>query len=646
MRTSRLLATALTVAAATALTTGVQGAQAALPWASCTPAGFECATLPVPLDRTGATAGTIPLAATRRPAATPASTAVVALAGGPGQAALPIASAFAKDLAPLLGAADLLVFDQRGTGKSNPLRCAALDSPSTSLSRALTRCAEQLGPARAFFTTAQSVEDIEALRVAGGYAKLVIYGVSYGTKVALAYAAAHPATTQALILDSVVLPEGPSALRTSTLAAVPRVLGSELCAGSECAGITTSVVQDVQRLAAKLARKRLSGPVLDGRGRRFTATLSAGGLVSTLVSGDLDPTLRAELPGSLRAALTGDVRPILRLSARSSGLENRATNGGFQQAAADSDALFFVTACEESTTMPWTRGAPQAQRQSEAEAWLRAAPAGAFGIFPRAVGLGGLPSLCLGYPVASAAPAAPGALPDVPTLILDGKDDLRTPLEDAQALATRLPRSTVVAVPHSGHSVLGSEPGTCAKDAVAAFAAGTAPQQCGAIDNPFSPTPRPPVSLAKVRTVKGLSPKIGRTLNAVSATLTDARRQVIGAVIGSGRLPSALGGLRGGSVKVSSLTRLSLRSYEYVPGVRVTGTYNSTGTTTVRVSGRAAAAGSLTFSSSGRVSGRLDGRRITASRSRALRIAGGPAGDGLPTLAEALARGRRVAASR
>ncbi|MCW2958796.1 MAG: alpha/beta hydrolase, partial [Solirubrobacterales bacterium] len=569
----------------------------------------------------------------------------VALAGGPGQAALPIASAFKRDLAPLLGQADLLVYDQRGTGKSNPLQCAALAVSSGSLSTAVRRCAEQLGPARAFFTTVQSVEDIEALRIAGGYAKLVLYGVSYGTKVALAYAAAHPATTQALILDSVVLPEGPAATRGSTLAAVPRVLGSELCGNRVCAKITPSIVSDVRKLAARLDKRRLSGPVLSGSGRTFTARLSVDGLVSILVAGDLDPTLRAELPGSVRAALLGDVRPILRLSARSAALENRATDGdrGFQQAAADSDALFFVTSCEESSSMPWTRGAPQAQRQSEAEAWLRSAPAASFGIFPRSVGLGGLPSLCLGYPVASPAPAASGALPDVPVLILDGNDDLRTPLEDAQALAARFPRAAVIGVPHSGHSVLGSEPASCAKDAVAAFAAGSVPQPCGPVANPFGPTPRPQTSLAQFATVRGLSPKIGRTVNAVTATLNDAHRQVIGAVIGSGRTPSAVGGLRSGSVKVSSLTRLTLRGYEYVPGVRVSGTSVIGGTARVRVSGRAAADGSLTSSSSGRVTGRLDGRRISVSRSgRAVP----PAGDGLPSLAEALARGRRVAASR
>ena len=86
----------------------------------------------------------------------------------------------------------------------------------------MERCAEQLGPDRAFYTTADSVADIEAIREAGGYEKLILYGTSYGTKVALQFAQDHPEQVQALVLDSVVLPDGPDQLLRSTTASVPR----------------------------------------------------------------------------------------------------------------------------------------------------------------------------------------------------------------------------------------------------------------------------------------------------------------------------------------------------------------------------------------------------------------------------------------
>ena len=255
----RLLLSALGALAGAAVVPA--GASAALPWTPCQPTGFECATLDVPLDRSGATPGTVTLNATRVPAsANPGRVAVIALAGGPGQAAVPIAPDFASILGPAISSRDLLVYDQRGTGGSNPLTCAALGRSSGSLASVTRSCSEQLGPARAFFRTADSVLDIEALRVAGDYEKVVLYGVSYGTKVATAYASAFPTRVEALVLDSVVTPEGPDAFRRSSLTAVPRVV-DEICADGRCEGITSSASRDLARLAQRLRRKRLKGAV-------------------------------------------------------------------------------------------------------------------------------------------------------------------------------------------------------------------------------------------------------------------------------------------------------------------------------------------------------------------------------------------------
>ena len=69
-------------------------------------------------------------------------------------------------------------------------------------SKLFEQCAMEIGPARGGFTSEESVADIEALRVAGGYQKLVLYGTSYGTKVALEYAQQYPQNVEALVLDS------------------------------------------------------------------------------------------------------------------------------------------------------------------------------------------------------------------------------------------------------------------------------------------------------------------------------------------------------------------------------------------------------------------------------------------------------------
>jgi len=593
-------------------------AEAAAVWQPCAPTGYECTKVAVPLDRAGAQPGQIALSAVRVRASQNANNeAVVALAGGPGQAAIPLAPAFAKDLAPAITSRDLLVLDQRGTGTSNPLRCTALFSAS-SLTAGVRNCSQQIGPSRQFFRTSDSVADLEALRSEAGYAKLVLYGVSYGTKVALAYAAAYPDRVAALVLDSVVTPGGPDAFQRSSFTALKRVL-AELCAGQECAGASSDAIGDVRKLAAKLARRTMSGPVISPRGKRFRATLGETGLWNILVGGDLNPTQRAELPGSVRAALTGDVKPILRLSARAQGLQNLQAD-----ATADNDVLFFTTTCEETTTVPWTRGASEQQRSGEVVAAARALPPAVTDPFSYRPVLGQIPRICLGYPVAGPPPAAPGTLPAVPTLILDGHADLRTPLEDAAGVQQAIPGAQLVGAPHTGHSVLGTAPGTCVTDAVAKFFAAQPVAACGPTDNPFSPTPRPPLRLGRVAPYPGVRGKVGRTVEATRLSVVDANRQIIGEVLaGNAGNPRRAGGLRGGYVTAPNLSSQRLRNYEYVPGVRISGTVRSNATSRLTIRGPSAARGRLAVTRSGSVSGTLDGRRVRTrfGRSASVRTA-------------------------
>ena len=181
----RLSVAALVLTGALMAAAAPAGAQTADPWTPCTGfAGFQCSSLTVPLDGSGTVPGTVILQTSRVVAASnPTNTAVVGLAGGPGQAALPLREDFATVMKSAIATRDLLIFDQRGTGESGSLQCLSIRSAITLL-KAVTGCANELGPARGFYRTSDSVADIEAMRVAYGYDKLVLFGVSYGTKVA------------------------------------------------------------------------------------------------------------------------------------------------------------------------------------------------------------------------------------------------------------------------------------------------------------------------------------------------------------------------------------------------------------------------------------------------------------------------------
>ena len=497
------------------------------------------------------------------------------------------------------------------------------------------RCALDIGPARGAFTTAETVQDLEALRRASGYEKLVLYGTSYGTKVALQYAGRYPQHVESLVLDSVVPADGPEPFAISTFQAIGPML-AELCSNRACAGISANPLSDLARLATALRRRPLVGSVYDGSGHRHAATLDAPALLGILQAGDLNPALRALLPAALRSALRNDPDPLLRLHLLSEGLIPNVPSvyAAAEHAQEIDEALFATTSCEE-TPFPWSRLAPAGTRLSEALAALRAQPASSFYPFDPTIAFDtGLIPDCSRWPDASAAPPAPSPPPNVPTLILSGAQDLRTPTANARSVAALIPDAQVEVVPFTGHSVIGADLSGCAGQALTAFfAAGGGVQPCSATTNRFAPTPITPTRLAYVHPPPGLRGRAGQTLVAVLDTLIDLNRQVISATLQANQaLPTgaSFGGLRGGYARLSSAS-LVLRRFAFVPGVELSGSFpvksGELQASTIRISGAQAAGGSVRIGSSfKRVSGTLEGRRFSLSVARS-RLASRGAGE-------------------
>ena len=286
--------------------------------------GFRCGTLSVPLDHAAAPGASprlrLRFATQRRPR--PGGRLLIALSGGPGQSSVDVASSFAASLEPALRRYRMVVLDQRGTGRSGALNCPnvqGLRSLDAFRPTALAACAQRLGPRRAFYSTADTVLDLERLRVALGASKVALMGISYGTHVALQYARAFPARVDRLILDSIVGPDGPDAFLLDTFKALPRVL-REQCASDRCRGVTADPVADVGAVAARLARDPLRGRAFDRNGRRRTVSYpDADALLFLLIAGDLNPYLQASLPAALSAARRGDPALLLRLRAIGAG---------------------------------------------------------------------------------------------------------------------------------------------------------------------------------------------------------------------------------------------------------------------------------------------------------------------------------------
>ena len=574
---------------------------------------FGCTRVSVPLDRTGATPGQVSLFVKRiRAQKRPRKGALFVLAGGPGQSAT---EAFEGDgigvLAPAFRHRDLIVFDQRGTGRSGLLRCRALERSNLfDAGRAAGRCAGRLGARRSHYTSHDSVEDIEALRVALGLDKIAIYGTSYGVKVALGYALTYPGNVERLVLDSVLEVDGPDPLYRPTLEAIPRVLRS-LCR-SGCGSFTADPLDDLARLVGRMETGDLRGRVVDPRGRRRPSRLSRGELFLMLVAGDFDPALRAALPGAVRAALDGDTMPLLRLGRRSFSVE-----GDPPPPRLLSTALFTATTCEEMR-FPWARVTPPdpVQRQHDAAAAAALIPDAAFFPFDRASLLeNDLLQLCDRWPASPVEPAfGPGPMPDVPVLLLEGEDDLRTPVEGAQRVAAQFPRAKLVVAPATGHSALGSDASGCAERAFAHFFRNQpVSTTCPRRRREFPASPPPPRELSRVPLTAGVRGVRGRALTALALTLRDVGEDTLTRFIFDERDPDLArgAGLRGGRYRLDGDNRLHLDDVTFVPGVRVSGFVRHFGAQ--RQSGRlrldGAVDGVLSLRDR-RVRGRLGGRRV------------------------------------
>jgi pimeloyl-ACP methyl ester carboxylesterase len=581
-------------------------ASASLPCGPQSIGRTRCDRVIVPLDRAGAAEGriglsvrTVQLGQTRRKVR---KEAVVFLAGGPGQAATSLAAPVAMLLAPLLRTRDLVAVDTRGTGRSSDLIvCPELETYAvTGLSapESFWSCARRLGPAVNSYGTTDTVEDLEAVRIAGGYDRLLLVGVSYGTYTAQRYAAAHPDRVSGLVLDSAVDPTGADPFSLATFRALPAAL-SHACDRGACRGVTPDVRADLERVRARLP---LTTSVDDGHGNRRPATIDASTIVSLVQVGDLDPFLRSALPGVLRRAAQGDVAPLGRL-ARETGLLPMPTDDedpafGPATAASISNGSYVATTCRD-THNPWPAGTPTGPpRRAVALAALAArSDAQRGGWSPEALVDLTPAGLCQEWPgTPENAPVGPA--PDVPTLVLSGQDDTRTSPEEARLVAARHPGTTLLSVPGQGHSVLTAERG-CVATALGDFAAKKRVRDtCHRPSKVVEAVPLAPSSPASL----GSTPA-GRARGVARATVLDALRTAFLAMLADPNafdlfseepLKIRVAGLRSGSATLTE-DGLRLDRMGYVPGTAVTGVADDEDRMSVVVRGKGLKPGRYTI---------------------------------------------------
>jgi pimeloyl-ACP methyl ester carboxylesterase len=393
--------------------------------------GFSCSTLGVPLDHAGQAGGRLALAvgvASGRPAP---RGVLLFLTGGPGQPGIPLLTRIQTRLRAAIAGYRLVMFDQRGTG-AGALDCPALQDAAGASdltvvpSATVATCGRSIGAPRRYYSTAETVADIEQLRAALGARRLTLDGVSYGTFVAERYALRYPTHVARMVLDSIVPQAGVDPLYRSALSGSARVLRS-VCAAERCGW-------DPAADLAAVVNRLHDGPAL----------------LNALVA---DSVAAPDFPGvldDLHAARAG----------RPAGLD--AFLGAVQRGEA-APARFLSQGLHESTLClelapPWDPAKPSAQRAAALSALAASTPTRNLYPFDRATATGnGLAQGCLDWPSTQPAAVSDGAsaadLPRVPVLLLSGERDLSTPLAWAQAEAVMAPDAQLLEIPAAGHSV-------------------------------------------------------------------------------------------------------------------------------------------------------------------------------------------------
>ncbi|WP_405982343.1 alpha/beta fold hydrolase [Streptomyces sp. NBC_00158] len=221
--------------AAVAVVTGLAAAPAvhaspyatgALRWAPCdgrADPGAECAALSVPVDWADPDGPRLDLAVARRKAADPGARvgSMVFGPGGPGDSGVErVVSGISRFSPEVRRRFDVVSFDPRGVGGSNPVTCSGdllAERPSPELKtqadfdatlaynrRLRADCRALTGPVFDHLDTGQTVRDLDALRAALGERELTFHGSSYGTLLGAQYAETYPRRVRAMVLESVM----------------------------------------------------------------------------------------------------------------------------------------------------------------------------------------------------------------------------------------------------------------------------------------------------------------------------------------------------------------------------------------------------------------------------------------------------------
>ena len=433
----------------------------------------DCYRVVLPVDRSDPAAGTVelPVAVLRASAREPAPDPVVYLEGGPGMptfiAGYPHFTDYSelwwRKTTPLRRTRDLILFDQRGIGLAEPsLDCPELHEADERAGEtpgfddplwqdeiaALAACHARLeadGIRFEHFDTRTSSDDVADIVAALGYETVNLYGISYGTRLALEVMRRHPRIVRSAVLDGVYPPDvDPELDFAPAVAGAFANLFEDCASDSACAALLPDGRGRFEAMVDELNASPRELELYDsdwyepGTMVRFDGSYVLTFMVDTLY----DPAWLPYIPLAVATAAEGELDALSYFYWAPSFADWGMAEGAFVN-----------VECREAPTLDTAR---------------LAAAARPYGVYGRLVESWSLVPYCAAWAVARAPLDADGpVVSDIPTLLISGRYDPVTPPAFAERAAATLSESRHLVFRSGGHAATWSF--GCAMKAAAAF---------------------------------------------------------------------------------------------------------------------------------------------------------------------------------
>ncbi len=416
---------------------------------------WECHRLAVPAHPSagGDAQDTVDLLYAVHPAAHPLAgdrRVLVLVDGGPGASGIDDADwmtgMFGSRLTDVV---DVVAFDARGIGGSDPHDCpnaqnVYADAPTTAASARTfaESCVREAGVSPddlATYSSAQTADDIDAIRARLGVDRILIYGVSYGTVIGQAYAAAHADHLDGLILDAPVDRSLSAAdFWVSATKGFDTVMSQTLdaCSADDACRVALPRPDDaLHRLDEQLQFNGvLSADLPDKQGSEERWEVTRADVQELIGSSMYEPATRMRFLRALAALEAGDRAPLVRLVSVMGG----AGRSGF---------AYYATWCADDRVSPSAR----TDDFDGLSAYLRHA-----GVSDDDLDQALVLAPCLYWPYQPPSAGPPPEATTVPTLILTATADPITPPALAHAIAARHPEDRLVETRGGAHGSIGN----------------------------------------------------------------------------------------------------------------------------------------------------------------------------------------------